>query len=97
VVTKFPLVAGLFALVFAVGSLFGVRGLGAGVATYGGAVAPRLTDCLFWLGLASSFLVVLVLYGWLLQKLGVIEAPEQRPQGEEGAQEPPSASGAAVH
>ena len=78
--TKFPLVAGLFALVFAVGSLFGIRGLGAGIAAFGGEVAPRLTDCLFWLGILSSCLVMLVLYGWLLQKLGIVEVLEEPPK-----------------
>ena len=87
--TKFPLVGGALALVFAFGSLFGAGGPGAGVAAYGGAVAPRLTDCLFWLGLASSCLVVLALYSLLLQKLGVTEAPKQAPQGEGEAREPP--------
>jgi hypothetical protein len=78
-VTKFPLVAGLFALVFAAGSLFGVRGLGAGIAAYGGTVAPRLTDFLFWLGVMSSCLVLLTLYSLLLQKLGILEGPKQTP------------------
>lgn len=96
-VTKFPLVAGLFALVFACGSLFGPAGLGAGVTAHGGAVAPRLTDFLFWLGMASSCLVVLTLYSLLLQKLGVIEAPKQTPQAEGEAREPPpSEPGAAA-
>jgi hypothetical protein len=99
VVTKFPLVAGLVALIFAVGSLAGVPQLGAGISAYGGAVAPRLADCLFWLGVMSSCLVVLALYSVLLQKLGILEAPKQTPQGKGETQEPlPSASGvAAVH
>jgi hypothetical protein len=87
VLTKFPLVAGLFALVFAVGSLFGIRGLGAGISAFGGEVAPRLTDFLFWVGILSSSLVVLVLYGWLLQMLGIVEAPSgQQPQKEDQTQ-----------
>jgi hypothetical protein len=96
VVTKFPLVAGFFALVFALGSLFGVDGLGAGVASFGGAVAPRLTDFLFWLGMMSTCLVVLTLYCVLLQKLGIVEAPKPS-QGKEQPQEPlTSASGPAT-
>jgi hypothetical protein len=93
VVTKFPLVGGAFALLFAFGSLVG--GLGAGVAAYGGASAPRLTDFLFWLGMASSCLVVLAVYSLLLQKLGITEAPQ--PPQEEAHESPPNASGAATH
>jgi hypothetical protein len=93
VVTKFPLVAGLFALIFAVCAFFGVQGLGAGVAAYGGAVAPRLTDCLFWLGMMSLCLVVLTLYCLLLQKLGILEVPKGNGQTREPL---PSASGAAA-
>jgi hypothetical protein len=98
-VTKFPLVVGLFALVFAAGSLFGVPGLGAGIAAYGGAVAPRLTDFLFWLGVMSSCLVLLTLYSLLLQKLGFFEGPEQTPSERGETQEPlPSEpQAAAVH
>jgi hypothetical protein len=80
VVTKFPLVAGFFALVFSVGSLFGIRELGAGVAALGGEVAPRFTDCLFWLGITSSCLVVLALYSLLLAKLGIVETAKKPPK-----------------
>jgi hypothetical protein len=80
VVTKFPLVAGFFALVFAVGSLFGIRGLGSGVAAFGGEVVPRLTDFLFWLGITSSCLVALTLYSLLLMKLGIVQTPKEPPK-----------------
>ncbi len=89
-VSKFPLVAGVFALVFAVGSLLGIRGLGAGVATLGGEVAPRLTDFLFWLGIASSCLVVLTLYAMLLQKLGIVETPPTEADAKKLNKPPPS-------
>jgi hypothetical protein len=94
VVTKFPLVAGIFALVFAVGSLFGIRELGAGIAAFGGKYAPRLMDFLFWLGIMSSCLVVLTLYSLLLATLGIVEVPKETAQGEDGAKKlnkpPPS-------
>jgi hypothetical protein len=96
VVTKFPLVAAFFALVFALGSLFGLGALGAGIAAFGGAVAPRLTDFLFWLGMMSTSLVVLTLYSVLLQKLGIVETPKPS-QGKKQLQESlTSASGTAA-
>lgn len=67
--TKFPLAVGLLALVFAVGSLFGAREFGAGI------TGSRMTDALFWLGVALASALALALYTWVLQKLGVIEVP----------------------
>jgi len=76
-VTKFPLVAGLFSLVFAVGSLFGVRELGAGI------TASRFTDCIFWIGAMSTSVLILALYSLLLQKLGILETSKAIPQADE--------------
>ena len=54
---KFPLLAGIVALVFAVGALFGIKGLGAGVVAFGAANSPRVTDFVFWVGVTSTCLV----------------------------------------
>jgi hypothetical protein len=99
VVTKFPLVAGFFALILAVGSLLGIRELGAGSTAALAKSFPVLTDCLFWLGVLCICLVVLALYSLLLVKLGLVpgEKPlpgsEQPQEGATGAE----CGGATVH
>jgi hypothetical protein len=72
VVTKFPLVAGLFALVFAMGSLFGVKQLGAGSTAFLAREFPVFTDCAFWVGMMSFCLVIVAVYRSLLVKLGIV-------------------------
>jgi hypothetical protein len=71
-VTKFPLVAGFIALVFAMGSLFGVKQLGAGSTAFLAREFPEYTDFFFWIGIMSSCLVLLALYSLLLVKLGIV-------------------------
>ncbi len=71
-VTKFPLVAGFFALVFALGSLFGVKPLGAGSTAFLAREFPEYTDFIFWIGIMSFCLVVLAVYSLLLVKLGIV-------------------------
>jgi hypothetical protein len=88
VVTKFPLVAGFFALILAVGSLLGVRQLGAGSTAALAKASPAVTDCLFWLGVLCICLVVLALYSLLLVKLGIVPGEKPSPnsgQPQEGA------------
>ena len=61
--SKVPLVVGLFALLFAVGSLLVPP-----------SITPwRLTDCLFWLLVALLSVLALGVYALVLQKLGVLE------------------------
>jgi hypothetical protein len=99
VVTKFPLVAGFFALILAVGSLFGIRQLGAGSTAALAKALPEVTDCLFWLGVLCICLVVLALYSLLLVKLGIVPSENPSPgsgQPQEGASKAECA-GATVH
>jgi hypothetical protein len=100
VVTKFPLVAGFFALILAVGSLLGIRGLGAGSTAALAKVFPEYIDFLFWLGVLCMCLVVLALYSLLLVKLGIVPGEKPSPGGsgqpQEGATRAECA-GATVH
>lgn len=80
--SKFPLAAGVVALIFAVGSLFGLTGITA-------MVAPRFSDFFFWIGVMSSCLVVLAVYGLLLKKLGLSDAPNAPPRAEGQMLQPP--------
>jgi hypothetical protein len=79
VVTKFPLVAGFFALILAVGSLLGIRELGAGSTVALANAFPAVLDCLFWLGVLCICLVVLALYSLLLVKLGILSVEKPSP------------------
>jgi hypothetical protein len=71
VLPKFPLVVGLFAIVFAVGSLFGSEVLGAGITRW------RLTDFLVWIGVTAGCFLVLGCYCLVLQRVGILPKPAQ--------------------
>ena len=78
-VTKFPLVAGFFALILAVGSLLGIRELGAGSTAALANAFPAVIDFLFWLGVLCICLVALTLYSLLLVKLGIVPVEKPSP------------------
>jgi hypothetical protein len=89
VLSKVPLAVGLVALIFAVGSLFGLTGITA-------IVGPKFADFFFWIGVVSSCLVVLALYSLLLQKLGLSDAANAPPRAEEQLLQPPRIEPAAA-